>query len=139
MIAEVRTYQVKPGMIDSYLGLFNRQIVPNHRKYGINVLGAWVDREKSEVTWIRTFATREERKAKLDIYEVSPERDEVFPVASYHMIGGQAKVLEDILAPTAQPDASYFDTPAAKKAREVWDATPRAEAEAHKKATAAPR
>ena len=86
MIAEMRTYTIKDGMIDSYLELYNRQIVPNHRKYGINVLGAWYDRQKNQVIWIRTFASREERKAKLDIYEVSPERDAVFPIASYHMV-----------------------------------------------------
>ena len=43
MIAEMRTYTINGGMLDSYLELYNKQIVPNHRKYGIQVLGAWVD------------------------------------------------------------------------------------------------
>ena len=67
MIAEVRTYTVNDGMLDSYLELFNRQIVPNHRKYGIPIIGAWADRAKNEITWIRTFASLEDRKAKLDV------------------------------------------------------------------------
>jgi hypothetical protein len=139
MIAEIRTYRVKPGMLDSYLELYNRQIVPNHRKYGITVLGAWADREKCEVTWIRTFASREERKAKLDVYEKTSDRDEVFPVASYHMLGADVKILEDVLKPTPQPDASYFKDPVAIKARQEWDARPKDEAAAFKASTAAPR
>ena len=97
MIAEMRTYTIKDGMIDSYLELYNRQIVPNHRKYGITVLGAWVDRQKNQVTWIRTFASREDRKAKLDIYEVSPERDAVFPIATYHMVEQRSAFLRTCL------------------------------------------
>jgi hypothetical protein len=139
MIAEMRTYTIKDGMIDSYLELYNRQIVPNHRKYGINVLGAWYDRQKNQVIWIRTFASREERKAKLDIYEVSPERDAVFPIASYHMVGGEVRILEDVLNPTAAPDQSFLDSPVAAKAREAYDAIPKAEADAFKKSVNAPR
>jgi NIPSNAP len=84
MIAEMRTYTVKDGMLETYLQLFNKLIVPNHKKYGIPILGAWLDKDKNQITWIRTFASREDRKNKLDIYEKSAERDAVFPVASYH-------------------------------------------------------
>jgi hypothetical protein len=139
MIAEVRTYTVKAGMLDSYLQLFNRQIVPNHKKHGITVLGAWADREKNQVTWIRTFASRDERKKKLDVYEVSPERDAVFPIASYHMEKAEVKVLENVLNPTAEPDQAYLNSPIAVEARKAYDAIPKAEAEAHKRSTAAPR
>jgi hypothetical protein len=139
MIAEVRTYTIKPGMLDSYLQLFNRQIVPNHKKYGIAVLGAWVDKEKNQVTWIRTFASREERKKKLDVYEVSLERDAVFPIASYHMEKAEVKVLENVLNPTPQPDQSFLDSPVAVAARKAYDAIPKAETDALKRSTAAPR
>jgi hypothetical protein len=139
MIAEMRTYTVKDGMLDSYLELFNRQIVPNHKKHGISVLGAWVDRQKNQVTWIRTFASRDDRKSKLDVYEVSPERDAVFPIASYHMVHHEVRVLESVLNPTAEPDQSFLDSPVAVKARQAYDAIPKAEADAFKKSTAAPR
>jgi hypothetical protein len=139
MIAEIRTYAVKEGMLDSYLELFNRQIVPNHRLYGIPVIGAWADRQKNEVTWIRTFASRADRKAKLDAYEASPERDAVFPIASYHMVKADVKILENVLNPTELPDQAFLQSPVAVRAREVYDAIPREEAEAFKKSTAAPR
>jgi hypothetical protein len=139
MIAEIRTYTVNPGMLDSYLELFNRLIVPNHRKYGIPVIGAWVDRAKNEVTWIRTFASREDRKAKLDVYEATPERDAVFPIATYHMVKADAKVLESVLNPTAEPDPSFLQSPVAVAARAAYDARPKHETDAFKASTAAPR
>ena len=46
MIAEMRTYTVKDGMLETYLQLFNKLIVPNHKKYGIPILGAWLDKDK---------------------------------------------------------------------------------------------
>jgi NIPSNAP len=139
MIAEIRTYTVKDGMLDSYLELFNRQIVPNHKKYGIPIIGAWADRQKSQITWIRTFASRDDRKAKLDVYESSPERDAVFPVATYHMSAHEVKVLENVLNAASEPDQSYFQRPIAIKAKQAYDTIPKAEAESFKASTAAPR
>jgi hypothetical protein len=139
MIAEIRTYTIKDGLLDSYLDLFNRQIVPNHRKYGIPIIGAWADREKHQITWIRTFASREDRKAKLDAYESSPERDAVFPIAAYHMSAHEVKVLESVLNAHAEPDQTYFQRPVAIEAKRVYDAIPKAEAESFKASTAAPR
>ena len=139
MITEMRTYTIKPGLFEDYLELFNRQIVPNHKKHGIPVTGAWADRQKNQITWVRTFASREERKRKLDVYEVSPERDRVFPIAAYFVTHHDVEVLDDVLRPTAEPDQSYFDSPIAVEARKTYDAIPKAEADAFKQSVAAPR
>jgi hypothetical protein len=139
MIAELRTYTINGGMLDSYLELFNKQIVPNHKKYGIPIIGAWVDRKQNEVTWIRTFVSREDRKAKLDVYEKSRERDDVFPIAAYHMAKGEVKILEDVLRPTSEAIASILTNEIAQKAKAAYDAIPKEEADAIKRATAAPR
>jgi hypothetical protein len=139
MIAEMRTYTVKDGMLETYLQLFNKLIVPNHKKYGIPILGAWLDKDKNQITWIRTFASREDRKNKLDIYEKSAERDAVFPVASYHMLKHEVKVLESVFNPSSEPDGSFLESPIAKKAYAAYDAIPKQEVEAFKSSTAAPR
>jgi hypothetical protein len=55
------------------------------------------------------------------------------------MLGADVKILEDVLKPTPQPDASYFKDPVAIKARQEWDARPKDEAAAFKASTAAPR
>ena len=139
MIAELRTYTVNGGMLDSYLELFNKQIVPNHRKYGIQIIGAWVDRRQNEVTWIRTFSSREDRKAKLDIYEASRERDDVFPIAAYHMAKAEVKILEDVFAPSAAPIEAVLKNSVADKARAAFAAIPKDQAMDFKASTAAPR
>jgi hypothetical protein len=139
MIAEMRIYTINGGMLDSYLELFNKQIVPNHRKHGIQILGAWSDRRQNEVIWIRTFASREERRAKLDVYEASRERDEVFPIAAFHMAKAEVRILEDVFAPSPVPDQSILESPVAEQARAAFAAIPREQAAAFKASTAAPR
>jgi hypothetical protein len=63
----------------------------------------------------------------------------VFPVASYFVVGHDIRVLEDVLKPTAEPDQSYFNCAIAIEARKLYDAIPKAEAEAFKQSVAAPR
>ncbi len=138
-IAEIRTYTINRGLMDSYLALYNKQIVPNHRKYGINVLGAWVNRKQNEVTWIRTFESHEDRKRKLDVYEVSPERDAVFPIAAYHMAKAEVRVLESAFNPSSAPDDGPLTDETARKALAAVAATDPAKFAAEKASTAAPR
>ena len=94
---------------------------------------------QNQITWIRTFASREDRKNKLDIYEKSAERDAVFPIASYHMLKHDVKVLESVFNPLLEPDEFFLESPIAKKAYAAYDAIPKQEAEAFKASTAAPR
>lgn len=139
MIAEHRTYTINEGMMDSYLALYNKQIVPNHRKHGIQVLGAWVDREKNQVVWMRVFESRAERKRQLDIYEVSPERDAVFPIAAYHMKHHEVKILDDAFQPSPEPDDSVLHNDVAQRAIEKMKAGDAKTFADFKASTAAPR
>ena len=63
------------------------------------------------------------------------ERDAVFPIAAYHMSAHEVKVLESVLNPLAEPDQTYFQSPVAMKAKQAYDAIPKAEAEAFKAST----
>jgi hypothetical protein len=139
MIAELRTYVINGGMLDSYLNLFNKQLVPNHAKYGIKIIGCWIDRKNNEVSWIRVFDSLAQRKEKLDVYEVSPERDEVFPIAAYHMAKADVKILEDVFAPSATPDTEALTNDMAQKAMAAHRATDPKVFAALKASTAAPR
>ena len=139
MIAEFRVYTINRGMMDSYLELFNKQIVPNHKKHGIAIVGAWVNRQQNEIVWIRTFESHADRKAKLDVYESSDERDAVFPVAAHHMAKAEVKVYEDCFQPADDADPAVFETAVAKRAISEFFARSSREIEAEKAATAAPR
>jgi hypothetical protein len=116
MIAEFRTYTINRGMMDSYLDLYNKQIVPNHELWGIKIIGAWVEKGTNKITWIRLFNSEQERTEKLKAYEDGPDRSTVMPVASYHMAAVEVKIMYDVFTPAAKPDTSPLENETAKKA-----------------------
>jgi hypothetical protein len=128
MIAEIRTYDIKPGMLEPYLELYNKQIVPNHELYGMKIIGAWVDREKNQITWIRIFKDREERTRKLKEYAEGSDRTAVYPIALYLMKGAvgtesgmNVRVVDNVLDPSPQPDDSVLKNDIAKKAYAAYE------------------
>jgi hypothetical protein len=102
MVTQVRIYTVNRGMLDSWVKHFNEKIVPTSAKYGVNVLGAWVNRPQNEFIWVRTFESEE----ALTRYEESPERAEYLPVNREHLAKTEFRNVEDVLsAPVGAPSA----------------------------------
>jgi hypothetical protein len=98
MVTQVRTYTVNGGMLDSWVKHFNEKIVPTSAKYGVQVLGAWINREKNEFIWVRTF----ENEDALKRYEESPERAEYVPINRQHLAKTEFRNVENALrAPAA--------------------------------------
>ena len=69
MVTQVRIYTINRGMLDSWIQLFNEKIVPTSARFGVNVVGAWVNRAQNEFIWVRTF----ESDDALKVYETSPD------------------------------------------------------------------
>ena len=124
MLGEIRQYQINKGMVDSYLDVWNKQIFPNHKLYGIKIIGAWLDRSQNQLTWIRVFDNEADRKAKLlDAYNHSAERTAVVPVASYHMAHAYVRVCDgDWFQPLETPDPAVLETNAADAGRAAQEA-----------------
>ena len=78
VITQVRVYTINRGMLDSWIALFNEKIVPTSAKFGVTVVGAWVNRPQNEFIWVRTFADEDTLKT----YETSSDR------AAYHGLTG---------------------------------------------------
>lgn len=77
VVFQLRTYQIKPGVMDEWLDLFHEAVVPLHEKYGLPVRTAWVDRETNTFTWVRELTgegTAEEQEAA---YRATEERARV--------------------------------------------------------------
>ena len=53
----------------------------------------------------------------------------MFPIASYHMLKHDVKVLESVFNPLLEPDEFFLESPIAKKAYAAYDAIPKQEAE----------
>ena len=77
MVFQLRTYQIKPNLMDDWLELFHGAVVPLHEKYGLPVRTAWVDRESDTFTWVRELTgegSAEEQEAR---YRAQDERTRV--------------------------------------------------------------
>jgi hypothetical protein len=77
VVFQLRTYQIKPNLMDGWLELFHDAVVPLHEKYGLPVRTAWVDRESNTFTWVRELTgdgTAEELEAR---YRATDERTRV--------------------------------------------------------------
>lgn len=77
VVFQLRTYKIKPGLMDDWLELFHDAVVPLHEKYGLPVRTAWADRETSTFTWVRELTgegTAEDQEAR---YRATEERARV--------------------------------------------------------------
>ena len=125
-IGEIRQYSLNRGptpdgrsMMESYRDVWNKQIFPNHKLYGIKIIGAWYDSDRNQLVWIRVFDSEQDRRVKLlDAYNHSPERTAVVPVASYHMASSFIRVGDaEVFRPQDKPDASVLETAVADEGR----------------------
>jgi quinol monooxygenase YgiN len=91
IVTQVRIYTVNRGMLDSWIKVFNEKVVPTSAKYGVRVIGAWVNRPQNEFIWVRTFASDE----VLKVYETSPERAAYTGETSPHLAKIEVRTVED--------------------------------------------
>ena len=93
MVTQVRIYTVNRGMLDSWVKHFNENIVPTSARYGVRLVGAWVNRPQNEFIWVRTFEDQDTLKR----YEDSPERAAYLPVNRQHLAKTEVRDVEDAL------------------------------------------
>jgi len=58
-IAHLRVYTVNKGQMDSWLQLFREHLVPLLREHDIQVDGAWVNDERTQFIWVRSYGETE--------------------------------------------------------------------------------
>ena len=78
-------------MLDSWIKVFNEKIVPTSAKFGVHVVGAWVNRPQNEFIWVRTF----ESDDTLKTYETSPERAQYTGQTGSHIAKIEVRTVED--------------------------------------------
>ncbi|MCP5149996.1 MAG: NIPSNAP family protein [Ectothiorhodospiraceae bacterium] len=55
MIGHLRVYTINKGMMDAWLELFRSQLVGHMAAAGITVHSTWVNAERTQFIWIRTY------------------------------------------------------------------------------------
>jgi hypothetical protein len=79
LIVEMRTYKLKPGKREEFLGIFRNKSQPAHAEFGMKILGPWLSiDDPGTFFFMRGFpdlASREPMKAKF--YEGELRRAEL--------------------------------------------------------------
>ncbi|ETW99155.1 MAG: hypothetical protein ETSY2_41425 [Candidatus Entotheonella gemina] len=98
MVAQLRIYTINRGMMASWLQLFYEHIRPLHERLGMPVQNAWVNAERTEFIWVRSFNDREEIEAKEAAYFASPERTALGDQPTRHIAKIEVRVMEEVPA-----------------------------------------
>mgnify|MGYP000333070664 CR=1 FL=1 len=64
MISQLRIYTVNKGMTDQWVKHFTEVLVPMQEKHDIKIGGMWVNEDKNQFIWIRSFANAEDVTVK---------------------------------------------------------------------------
>ena len=98
MVSQLRIYTINRGMMDSWLKLFEEHIRPLHQKLGIPVERSWVNADRTEFLWVRTFNSVEEIPEKEAAYFASPERTALGDFPTSHIAKMEVRVIEAVPA-----------------------------------------
>ena len=97
MISQLRTYTVNRGMMDQWVKLFAENLVPMQERQGIKVDGMWVNEDRNQFIWIRSFADAADLAAKEAAFYESDE----WKAAVDHTRSHLAKVVVQPMASAA--------------------------------------
>ena len=94
MVSQLRIYTINRGMMDSWLKLFQEHLKPNHEKYGIRINASWVNADRTEFIWVRSFDSVGDIQAKEAEYYSSPERIALGDQPQTHIAKTEVRIVE---------------------------------------------
>ena len=97
MVAQIRTYTINKGMMESWLELFDKEIRPVHVSLGIPIVATYVNADRTAFIWVRTFETAEEIPEKEKAYFASPGRKALGDKPTSHIARMDVKLVEEVL------------------------------------------
>ena len=101
MVSQLRIYTINKGMMDSWLKVFDEEIRPIHEKLGIPVEGTWVNADRTDFIWVRSFDSAEAIPDKEAEYFASPERQALGDKPTSHIAKIEVRVIERVLTAAA--------------------------------------
>ncbi len=97
MIYQLRTYTVNRGMMDDWVRHFNDKLVGLMAKYGIIVDEAWVNTDRNQFIWIRSFPNASEVETREAAFYDSPEWSETVDHTRSHLARISVETMESVL------------------------------------------
>ena len=84
-VSQLRMYTVNVGMMDKWVKLFSETLVPLQENLGMKIDAMWVNGDKNQFIWIRSFADAEDLEAKEAAFGASPDWQTVRENAGSHL------------------------------------------------------
>lgn len=75
--AELRIYQIRPGLMAEFVARFHSDIAPARRAHGFEIIGPWVDDAAHTFVWIARHEGGLAWHEAVAAYYDSPERREI--------------------------------------------------------------
>ena len=98
MVSQLRIYTINSGKMDAWLKLFDEKIRPIHEGLGIPIEKTWVNADRTEFLWVRTFNTAEEIPEKEAAYFASDGRKALGNEPQTLIAKMEVRVIEPVLA-----------------------------------------
>jgi NIPSNAP protein len=70
---QLRTYTMREGSQEEWLRRWWEQVVPLRRAFGFEIIGAWLDAERSQFFWVLAYEGPETFEEVNDRFWASPE------------------------------------------------------------------
>ena len=84
-VSQLRMYTVNGGMMDSWVKLFSGTLAPLQENLGMKIDAQWVNEDKNQFIWIRSFADDDDLKAKEAAFGASPDWQAIQGSARDHL------------------------------------------------------
>ena len=94
---QLRTYTVRAGKLDEWVTRWRELVVPLRLEFGFEIHGAWVDRERSQHTWVVAYEGPETFEERNAAYWASPQREAMGLDPAQYLVGEEMRVVEEAL------------------------------------------
>lgn len=91
---QLRTYTIRPEMLDAWLALWHAEIVPLRRAHGFDMGPAWVDRERGRFVWLIAYEGEDGFAAANARYWNSPERERMPLQPEDYLVDSEVREVE---------------------------------------------
>ena len=94
MISQLRTYTINRGKMDAWLKFYLDKIV---QKLEIPIEATWVNADRTEFVWVRSFDSVEDLERKEKAYYASAERKALGDTPLSYIAKIEVKLIEPVL------------------------------------------